>query len=237
VGTDIAELKAEVDAIRWYHAIDLGNGVRTPGLYDPADKVARYHIPADLSGRTVLDIGAWDGFFSFEAERRGAARVLATDSYAWSGTGWGSKRGFELARRVLESKVEDHDIDVMDLTPERIGTFDVVLFLGVLYHLRHPMLAIEKVASVCDHQLILETHVDCVAQRKPTVRLYNWMELDADTTNFCGPNPAAVALMLYAAGFTRVEIQPPASRLYNVPKWVATRLLKRGHRMVFHAFK
>ena len=96
-------------------------------------------LPASLEGLTVLDIGAWDGFFSFECERRGASRVVAADYYSWHGPGWGTKAGFQLAREALGSRVEDVDIDVMDLSPERVGTFDVVLFLGVLYHLRHPL--------------------------------------------------------------------------------------------------
>ena len=73
---------------------------------------------------TVLDIGAWDGFFSFECERRGASRVVAADYYSWHDAGWGTKAGFQLAREALQSRVEDVDIDVMDLSPERIGTFD-----------------------------------------------------------------------------------------------------------------
>ena len=82
-------------------------------------------MPASLAGKSVLDVGAWDGFFSFEAERRGASRVLATDSYVWDGShDWGSKRGFELARTALNSKVEDRVIDVLDLAPDKIGMFD-----------------------------------------------------------------------------------------------------------------
>ena len=72
----------------------------------------------------------------------------------------GTKAGFELARKALDSKVEDLSIDVLDLSPERIGEFDLVLILGVLYHMRHPLLALERVASVTKDQLVLETHVD-----------------------------------------------------------------------------
>ena len=131
------ELQQRVSALRWYHTIDLGHGVVTPG---------------------VDDIGAWDGFFSFEAERRGAARVVASDFYAWHGEGWGSgqgKAGFELARRALGSRVEDVDVDVMDLSPDRVGLFDIVLFLGVLYHLPNPLLALERVAAVTRSLLVL----------------------------------------------------------------------------------
>ncbi|HYD83327.1 MAG TPA: hypothetical protein VEA63_04730, partial [Opitutus sp.] len=100
------ELLQQVTAIRWFHQIPLGNGVVTPGIDDSVAKLRRVELPPSLGGKTVLDVGAWDGFFSFEAEKRGASRVVAIDSYCWNGDGWGSKRGFELARRALGSKVE-----------------------------------------------------------------------------------------------------------------------------------
>ena len=140
--------RSRVSGVRWYHTIDFGQGLVTAGVDDTLYRLARLDFPPSLDGRSVLDIGAWDGFFSFEAERRGAARVLASDWYSWHGPGWGTKAGFELARTILGSRVEDIDIDVMDLSPERVGTFDVVLFLGVLYHLPHPLLALERIASV-----------------------------------------------------------------------------------------
>ncbi|KAK0349139.1 hypothetical protein LTR94_034365, partial [Friedmanniomyces endolithicus] len=87
-----------------------------------------------VKGKTVLDIGAWDGFFSFEAERRGASRVLATDHFCWSGPGWGNQDGFKWVREATGSKVEDLDIDPMQITPEAVGEFDVVLLSGVIYH-------------------------------------------------------------------------------------------------------
>src|SRR5688500_12377798 len=132
-------LAAKVAAHRWYHTIDLGGGVVTKGVDASPARLIQLGLPASLAGKTVLDVGAWDGFFSFEAERRGAARVVAADHYSWHGTGWGTKAGFELARAALGSRVEDLDVDVMDLSPERAGTFDVVFFLGVLYHLPNPL--------------------------------------------------------------------------------------------------
>src|SRR5690242_16401292 len=142
---NLAELRAKADAIRWYHTIDLGGGLTTKGVDDTPLRLARMALPASLAGLPVLDVGAWDGSRSFEAERRGASRVVATDYYSWHGAGWGTgkgKAGFELAHAALKSRVESIDVDVMDLTPERVGTFDVVLFLGVLYHLRNPLLAL-----------------------------------------------------------------------------------------------
>src|SRR5260221_13968815 len=136
---DASALQSRIAGITWCHPIDLGGVVTRRGWHVRrrfARRLKLMQIPADLRGKTVLDIGAWDGFFSFECERRGASRVVAADYYSWHGSGWGTKAGFTLAREVLGSGVEDIDIDVMDLTPERVGTFDLVLFLGVLYHLR-----------------------------------------------------------------------------------------------------
>lgn len=127
------ELKSAVAQIRWFHTIDLGDGIVTPGMGGNLVTLGRLGLPARLDGMSVLDVGAWDGFFSFEAERRGARRVLATDRFRWDGQGgWGSKEGFELARQALGSRVEDKRIDVLDLSPETVGVFEVVLFLGVL---------------------------------------------------------------------------------------------------------
>src|SRR5918993_2176304 len=117
-------LRSEVSKVNWYHSIPLGDGVVTPGVDDTPSRLSKIHLPDDLSGKSVLDVGAWDGFFSFEAERRGAARVVAADSFAWNGENWSTKEGFELARSTLGSRVEDVDVDVLDLDPARLGRFD-----------------------------------------------------------------------------------------------------------------
>lgn len=207
--TDLANLetlKREVAAITWWHTIDLGKGIVTPGLDPTPARLPEIRLPEDLAGLSVLDVGAWDGFFSFEAERRGAKRVLATDSFCWGQGGWGTKAGFELARRALRSKVEDSDIDPLQLSPEKIGTFDLVLCLGVLYHMRHPLLALERVASVTRGRLILQTQVDLAGLTRPAIAFYQGSELHNDPTNWCGPNPAAVVAMLRTVGFGDVEV-------------------------------
>jgi tRNA (mo5U34)-methyltransferase len=192
----------------------------------------------------VLDVGAWDGFFSFEAERRGAARVLATDSFVWRGGIATGKAGFDLARRALKSRVEDMEIDVLDLSPERVGMFDVVLFLGVLYHMRHPLLALERVASVTRELLIVETVVDCLDYRRPAMALYPGSELSHDETSWCGPNPGAMKAMLRTAGLPRVDVVADSRSLpYRIAKAGYYRLklgypflaTMRTDRMVFHA--
>jgi len=123
----VEELRDATGRIRWYHSMDLGHGIVTRGDNDPRAYLKRLHLPPRLDGMSVLDIGASDGFYSFEAERRAAKRVLATDHFCWSGPGWGTKAGFDLAHKALGSKVESLDIDVMDLAPERVGTFDLAL--------------------------------------------------------------------------------------------------------------
>jgi tRNA (mo5U34)-methyltransferase len=205
-GSQLDSLRREVAATKWWHTIDLGNGVVTPGIDPTPARLRELQIPDDLTGLTVLDVGAWDGFFSFEAERRGASRVLATDSFCWGGAGWGTKAGFELARRALGSRVEDLDIDPLELSPARVGTFDLVLFLGVLYHMRHPLLALERVFSVTRGQLILQTQVDLSAIDRPALAFYQGSDLNNDPTNWFGPNPPAVVAMLRAAGFTDIRM-------------------------------
>jgi tRNA (mo5U34)-methyltransferase len=240
------DLKSRADAIRWYHTIDLGGGVVTRGMDDTPQRLARVQLPASLHGLTVLDIGAWDGFFSFECERRGAARVVAADYYSWHGGGWGTKAGFNLAREALGSRVEDIDIDVMELSPERLGTFDVVLFLGVLYHLRHPFLALERIAPLVGRRLIVETVIDMVGFGRPAMAFYPGRELNNDPTNWWAPNAAAMRGMLENVGFERVEtVTPPRGATYRGARAAYHRLRGKNRlgpafrqdRAVFHAFK
>lgn len=200
------DVRAEVARVPWFHQIDLGNGIVTPGVDPSETKLQTLGMPRNLAGMSVLDVGAWDGFFSFEAERRGASRVVAVDSFSWNGSNWGSKQGFLLARRALGSRVEDMECDVLDLDPNRLGTFDLVFFLGVLYHMRHPLLALEKVASVTRGRLILETHVDMVGEHRPAVAFYPGSELGNDTTNWCGPNLPALEAMLKTVGFEEIRL-------------------------------
>ena len=225
-------LREEVERIRWFHTMRLRDDLVTAGLEpDTPRKLDWIKLPADLSGKTVLDVGTWDGFFAFEAERRGASRVVATDDHAWSSPGWGDA-GFRCARRALGSRLEAHDVDVLDHDPERLGTFDVVLFLGVLYHMRHPLLALERVAAMTRELLVLETHVESFGVRRPLAAFYPGAELDGDDSNWWGPNASAVEALLRAAGFARVERVFPSSRADAVARgaYRAGRALTRGVR-------
>jgi SAM-dependent methyltransferase len=146
-------LAAAMAAVSWHHQIDFGNGLLSAGNTKLAVLQAQSQIyfAADIiRGKTFLDIGCWDGYNSFEAHRLGASRVLATDHFAWSSACWGDRRAFELARAHLAPSVEVLDIDLPELTEERVGLFDVVLFAGVFFHLRHPFAALERVEVLRD---------------------------------------------------------------------------------------
>jgi len=212
---DPSYLKSEVAKIEWFHRIDLGNGIVTPGVSTPGLNV----LPKDLSGVTVLDVGAADGAYSFEAERRGAKRVLALDYYYWN-RGWGSKAGFELARKALESKVEDMELDLFELTAERIGQFDLVLLMGVLHMVRHPLLALERIFSVTGSRMILQAHLDMQYCNKPVMRFYPGRELENDPEGWWSPNQPALEAMLKSAGFREIKrVWPESSLRYKLQKF------------------
>ncbi|MBV9325628.1 MAG: DUF1698 domain-containing protein [Chloroflexi bacterium] len=206
------QLAERIASKQWYHIIEVSPGLRTPGRYDPSPLLDTMGFPKDLTGKTVLDIGSYDGFFAFEAEKRGAQRVLATDRHP------ADHAGFAIARELRGSKVEYQPTSVYDLSPEVHGTFDVVLFLGVLYHLRHPLLAMDKIHSVCREYMFLESHVLDNAfvfdgnqynsaelhpnlVQSPIMQFYPGDELNQDLSNWFAPNIKCVELMLGSSGF------------------------------------
>ena len=158
------ELLDRVYQLEWYHTIDLGDGVVTPGWFDLRDLLHHYPIPASLEGKRVLDVATFDGFWAFEFERRGAAEVVALDidTYAQLDMPPRIRRtkspehlqkktgdGFRLAHQALGSEVHRESCNIYDISPERLGMFDFVFISDVLIHLRSPMLALDNIASVC----------------------------------------------------------------------------------------
>jgi tRNA (mo5U34)-methyltransferase len=244
-GTEV--LAERVASLRWYHRMPLPGGIVTPGVADAHRVISRLNLPQSLAGKSVLDIGAWDGYYSFACAQRGATRVLATDSFAWSGECWGSKEGFLLARNALNLNrvVEDQNIDIMEISPDRVGgTFDVVLLLGVLYHLRDPITALERVASVCNDLLIIETEIALEWLPWAAARVYPDRELNEDDTNWYAYNVRALKGLLRRAGFKEITIVYRTSLLRRIGR-VARALLQnrslkalstfRSRRVVIHA--
>jgi len=148
---------------------------------------------------------------------------------AWGPRGWGTQQGFNLARRALGSAVEDVDIDLLDIAPDTIGMFDVVLFLGVLYHLPDPWPYLQRMAGVTRELLIVETHADLIDVRRPAVAYYAGDEIAGDPSNWWGPNPAMLLAKLRELGFDRVEVVHQESHPYRAARAAYHRV--RGGRM------
>lgn len=158
----VDELRQQVEALHghFYSPFDFGHGIVTRPWHVKRRfrrRLSILQIPKDLTGKTVLDIGAWDGYFSFEFERRGAKRVMAIDADIWDSQSGRALECFKLAHRQFKSRVEYRRLDVHEIGPETLGTFDLVFCAGVLYHVRHPLIALEHIRSVTAGTLILET--------------------------------------------------------------------------------
>lgn len=186
----------------FYHSIPLPDGSVLEGII-PLDvlrsRAAEFPIPERLDGKRILDIGTWDGFFAFEMERRGAD-VVAIDNT--------EVENFYMARELLGAKAEYRVQDVYELTPERNGYFDIVIFMGVLYHLKHPLLGLERVCDVTKDLAIVESFVtnETITPDPPAMEFYETTELLGQADNWCGPNIQCLLAMCRAAGFARPEL-------------------------------
>jgi tRNA (mo5U34)-methyltransferase len=228
--TSGAGLRARVEALPlWYHSIDLGGGLVTPGWFDLRPIVDRMPWP-DVRGKRCLDVGTWDGFLAFELERRGASEVVATDiddheSWDWpaplrargaayleSLAGPERGHGFAIAREALGSSVEREVISVYDLSPERLGTFDVVVCGSLLLHLRDPMGALDAIRSVCSGGFLSAEQIDLrttVMHRRLPVAVVR----PGDDLQWWSFNAHAHARMIEETGFAIEQ----SSRPYAIP--------------------
>ena len=214
------QIRERVEALGpWFHNIDL-KGVRTApthflGDY-PAIKWRRFAdaIPKDLRGRSVLDIGCNGGFYSIEMKRRGAGRVLGIDS----DIDYVAQARF--AAEVSELDIEFRQLSVYEV--ERIREkFDIVLFMGVLYHLRHPLLALDLIHEhVAGDLMVFQSMQRGSRDIDPIEADYDFWETEhfdrsgypkmhfiehryaKDPTNWWVPNRACVEAMLRSSGFT-----------------------------------
>ena len=275
------ELQARTDEHIWFHTIDLGQGVVTKGLG------GHWHGPdtfPDFAGRSVLDIGAWDGYYSFLAERNGADRVVALDHYAW-GVDFGARdaywkeciaqgalpdhardlvdfwapelpgrRGFEFAASVLQSKVVPVLADFATMDLAALGLFDVVLYLGVLYHMKEPLTCLERVRAVTREIAVIETeavHLEGL-EGSSLVQFHAGDALRADFGNWYVPTIEALHSWCRAAGFSSVRtvVGPPAGppiesesrrdrlgrRISGLPPRTTLSAPSANYRAVVHAF-
>lgn len=222
------EIRARVAAVdHWYHRIEVAPGVTTPGAHDSSAALRQLALPDSMAGKRVLDVGTRDGFFSFAAEQRGA-EVVAIDAVALE-----HLKGFRAASELLGSSVKFRTMNVYNVSSERVGTFDAIFFLGVLYHLRDPMLALDRLWSVAkpgatiwvesytiDRGLLdPETgelndlaSVAPALKGVPIAQFYPRASLGHNFTNWWGPNLAALEAMVEAAGFEVLRSEVSGSR-------------------------
>jgi tRNA (mo5U34)-methyltransferase len=207
----------------WYHKIELPGGVITPG-WAPLNP-EMYRIPADLSGKRVLDVGAWDGYWTFEALKRGAREVVAIDDFSdYLGflekdhrKAWDT---FDFCREALgydDGRCRRQEMSVYDVGKAELGEFDTIFLFGVLYHLRHPLLALDRLSAVCRHEIHIESAIldDFSPYRGGLGQGYSGGQVVAEfyaenqyaenMSNWWVPTLQCLGQMTRAAGFKRVQ--------------------------------
>jgi SAM-dependent methyltransferase len=199
----VQRLAGQVHSRSRCHSIELPGGGVLPGLQSIEFlrwRLELFGLPQDLRGKRVLDVGAWDGWFSFECERRGA-QVVAVDCVVFD--------TFLEAKERIGSGVEYLILDVNELSARRLGRFDIVLFFGVLYHLRHPLLGLEKAVELSTDLALIESFVIQPETRQiPAVmEFYERSELGGQIDNWWGPSPECLVGMCRSAGFAEVELK------------------------------
>ena len=211
------DAQAEARQISWYHTLEL-NGFTTSGTFDLRPYIDKYGIPADLTGKRVLEVGTWDGFWAFELERRGA-EVVALDLDDERELDWPPRRrpttfpehdrgrGFSIAKEILGSKAERVVRSIYHATPEELGQFDLVFCGSVLIHLRDQLLAYERMAGLTKPGGML------ISAEEPAGGLMNLLPFAASRYHadreaavvFWLPNRRAWRRMVWTAGYDRVE--------------------------------
>jgi tRNA (mo5U34)-methyltransferase len=173
--------------------------VVTPGANDMEWLFNHVGLPAHLTGRNVLDIGTANGAGAFVAERRGAARVVAVDIFP------AEFYGFNAVSDLIGSRAQYVRTSVYELESVLEEQFDIVLFLGVLYHLRHPLLALDQVRAVTRGTLLLETAVSDhelgELASDAMARFYRRDELGGDPSNWFAPTSRALVDWCTSCGF------------------------------------
>lgn len=199
----------------WRHRIKLPFGLETLGRIGP-ELIKSINLPKDLSGKSVLDIGTFDGLCAFEAERRNAERVLAID--VWHGKGsddpeWWLQLhtrglGFKIAKKILNSKVESKELSVYALDPKKHGKFDYVLMCGLLYHLRDPLTAIERALSVTKGVLIIESALISIEGiNLPIIVFTKKLNQEVHPSNWWEFSQSTIEDMCYVAGASKVVVE------------------------------
>lgn len=247
------DISQKLSTVSWYHRFEIVPGVFTPGklLSKPKETFEHFGLPSDLTGKRVLEVGTWDGPLAFECEARGAV-VTAMDIQDPART------GFNVAREILGSKVSYVQGSVYDVARLLTGTFDYIFFLGVFYHLKHPVLAFEELSKLLDQGGTLVFEGEClrgyweneegkrcdlptlveIANSNIPLCLFYAETFKGDDSNWFIPNFSclkgwmqAAGLMVVSQAFHDVANSPyPVQRVGGVARKIAG--LRIEHRMV-----
>jgi tRNA (mo5U34)-methyltransferase len=217
----------------WYHTMDVAPGVTTPGWFDLRHIVNQLPWP-DVKGMRCLDIGTYDGFFAFEMERRGAAEVIAIDVedhllWDWppdyrakdlprdpgfSGPPKGA--GFRLVHELIGSNVDWRPLNVYDLDPDTIGTFDVVVMGSLLIHLRDPIRALEAVRRVTGGHFMSSDQIELGLTLRGRNRPLYTLNGSGGACQWFNYNAAGHERMVFAAGFEILTKMRPYTVRFNI---------------------
>lgn len=197
------KLAARTDFI-WHQRFEIGSGVFSPGV-NPMDWLWNIAgVPEELTGKSVLDIGTTNGATAFMAERRGADRVVAVDILDEK------HFGFRTLKEAFESEVEFIQANIYELPQILEEKFDFVFFWGVLYHLRHPILALDNLRLLTQGTLYIETavadHELGDDANRALTRYYRLDELGNDGSNWFAPTTKCLVDWCISSGLTPVKV-------------------------------
>ena len=205
---NIQQAQSLVDSKQfWYHTFEIFPGVWTPGVYDASGTLNALDIPQDLSGKKVLEVGPADGFFTRELHKRGAD-VHAVDYCARD------RHGFEIMEQCYGHRMNFEQINIYDLSPDRLGRFDIVLCLGVLYHLPDLFRGLWLMRQFCTESFHLESAVSEMVTDEPVAVYLPADSTNGDWTNFWKPTPRCIEAMMVDLGFILNRTDLRGSRAY-----------------------
>jgi tRNA (mo5U34)-methyltransferase len=198
---DRESLRARIHQEEWYQSIPLGDGTTTAGETGDSerDKIEMMDWPDDLSGKSLLDIGCSEGFYSYEFESRGATKILAIDKHP------DACRKFRLIQELRSSKIEFLESDFYDLDRAVIGRHDYVLFLAVFHHVRHPLLAIDRLYDLTREITFIE-YVEALPESGEDLSLLLRRKSKKPGLYQMLPTRSYMTEMLDRAGYSRVEV-------------------------------
>ena len=195
--------------IKFFHKVKLNDGTYTDGEQD-MEKIRPYYIfdELDLKGKSILDVGCWDGYFSFEAEKKGASRVTSFDDPACR---WGGVNGYVFLHNHFQSRANFVKGNVYDLANMfNTKEFDVVLCYGVLYHLSDPLYALQNLFYVCKDTIVFEGHFS--SSEKPCLELIPYKFYKEDPSNVYSPSISYMDLVGRYNGFEMETVKASSAK-------------------------